>query len=34
MANVYERIDEQQRAWIARQPLFFVGTCRWMPTGT
>src|SRR5690348_18261194 len=26
MANVYERIDEQQRAWIARQPLFFVGT--------
>ena len=26
MANVFERIDEHQRAWIARQPMFFVGT--------
>jgi pyridoxamine 5'-phosphate oxidase-like protein len=26
MGKVYERIDSQQQAWIARQPLFFVGT--------
>jgi hypothetical protein len=26
MGKIYERIDDQQRAWIARQPLFFVGT--------
>ncbi len=26
MAKVFERIDEHQRAWIARQPLFFVGS--------
>jgi hypothetical protein len=26
MGKIYERIDENQRAWIARQSLFFVGT--------
>jgi Pyridoxamine 5'-phosphate oxidase len=26
MGRVYERIDEHQRAWIARQAMFFVGT--------
>jgi hypothetical protein len=26
MARIYERIDERQRAWIARQAMFFVGT--------
>jgi predicted pyridoxine 5'-phosphate oxidase superfamily flavin-nucleotide-binding protein len=26
MGRIYDRIDEQQRAWIARQSLFFVGT--------
>ena len=26
MAKVFERIDEHQRAWIARQSLYFVGT--------
>jgi hypothetical protein len=26
MGRVYERIDDHQRAWIARQPMFFVGT--------
>jgi hypothetical protein len=26
MARVYEGIDDHQREWIARQPLFFVGT--------
>jgi hypothetical protein len=26
MAKVYEAIDEQWRDWIAKQPLFFVGT--------
>jgi hypothetical protein len=26
MGKVYERIDDHQRAWIARQALFFVGT--------
>jgi predicted pyridoxine 5'-phosphate oxidase superfamily flavin-nucleotide-binding protein len=26
MGKVYEAIDEHQRAWIARQALFFVGT--------
>jgi hypothetical protein len=26
MGRVYERIDERQREWIARQPLFFVGS--------
>ena len=26
MAHVYDGIDERQRAWIARQALFFVGT--------
>jgi hypothetical protein len=26
MGTIFERIDEQQRAWIARQSLFFVGT--------
>ncbi len=26
MAKVFERIDEHQREWIARQRLFFVGT--------
>jgi hypothetical protein len=26
MAKVYDAIDEQWRAWIAKQPMFFVGT--------
>jgi hypothetical protein len=26
MGKIYERIDEHQREWIARQPLFFVGS--------
>jgi hypothetical protein len=26
MARVYDGIDDRQRDWIARQPLFFVGT--------
>jgi len=26
MGRVYDGIDERQRDWIARQPLFFVGT--------
>jgi hypothetical protein len=26
MATLYEMIDEQWRDWIARQPMFFVGT--------
>ena len=26
MARIYEGIDDHQRAWIARQPMFFVGT--------
>ncbi len=26
MGQVYDRIEEHQREWIARQPLFFVGT--------
>ena len=26
MATVYDGIDERLRGWIARQPLFFVGT--------
>ena len=26
MAKVYERIDEHWRAWMARQPMFFVGS--------
>ena len=26
MGRLYDRIDDHQRAWIARQPLFFVGT--------
>jgi hypothetical protein len=26
MGKIYERIDEHQRDWIARQSLFFVGT--------
>jgi Pyridoxamine 5'-phosphate oxidase len=26
VGRVYDRIDEQLRVWIARQPLFFVGT--------
>jgi len=26
VGKIYERIDEHQRAWIARQSLFFVGT--------
>jgi len=26
MGRVYDGIDERQRAWIAAQPLFFVGT--------
>jgi len=26
MGRVYEGIDERQREWIARQPMFFVGT--------
>jgi Pyridoxamine 5'-phosphate oxidase len=26
MGRVYERIDDHQRAWIARQSLFFVGS--------
>jgi predicted pyridoxine 5'-phosphate oxidase superfamily flavin-nucleotide-binding protein len=26
VAKVFERIDEHQRAWIGRQPLYFVGT--------
>jgi predicted pyridoxine 5'-phosphate oxidase superfamily flavin-nucleotide-binding protein len=26
MGRIYERIDDHQRDWIARQPLFFVGT--------
>ena len=26
MGRIYERIDERQAAWIARQAMFFVGT--------
>src|SRR5215212_6049272 len=26
MAHTYDEIDEPLRAWIARQPMFFVGT--------
>src|SRR3954467_7212039 len=26
MGRVYDGIDERQRAWIAAQPLFFVGS--------
>jgi predicted pyridoxine 5'-phosphate oxidase superfamily flavin-nucleotide-binding protein len=26
MGRTYDRIDDRMRAWIARQPLFFVGT--------
>ncbi len=26
MAKVFERLDDHQRAWIARQAMFFVGT--------
>ena len=26
MGRIYERIDEHQRAWIARQAMFFVAT--------
>jgi predicted pyridoxine 5'-phosphate oxidase superfamily flavin-nucleotide-binding protein len=26
MGRVYDRIDDHMRGWIARQPLFFVGT--------
>ena len=26
MGRIYDRIDDHQRAWIARQALFFVGT--------
>src|SRR5215217_2879884 len=26
MGRIYDRIDDHLRAWIARQPLFFVGT--------
>jgi hypothetical protein len=26
MGRIYERIDEHQREWIARQPMFFVGS--------
>jgi len=26
VGRVYDRIDDRLRAWIARQPLFFVGT--------
>jgi len=26
MGKIFDRIDEHQRKWIARQPLFFVGT--------
>ena len=26
MGRVYERIDEHQRSWIAKQSMFFVGT--------
>jgi hypothetical protein len=26
MGRVYERIDEQQREWISKQSMFFVGT--------
>ena len=26
MGKVFERIDERQRVWIARQSMFFVGT--------
>lgn len=26
MGKIHERIEDHQRAWIARQPLFFVGT--------
>jgi len=26
MARVYDRIDEHHRAWIERQPMFFVGS--------
>jgi predicted pyridoxine 5'-phosphate oxidase superfamily flavin-nucleotide-binding protein len=26
MGRLYDHIDDSQRAWIARQPLFFVGT--------
>ncbi|MGN6201477.1 MAG: pyridoxamine 5'-phosphate oxidase family protein, partial [Solirubrobacterales bacterium] len=26
MGKVYERIDEHQREWVAKQPLFFVAS--------
>ena len=26
MGKIYDAIDERWREWIARQPLFFVGT--------
>src|SRR5215212_967232 len=26
MGRIYERIDDQQKAWIAKQSMFFVGT--------
>ena len=26
MGKVFDRLDEHQRAWIARQPMFFVGS--------
>ena len=33
MAHVYEEIDERLAAWIASQPLFFVGTAPLSPDG-
>ena len=26
MGRIYDRIDEHQQAWIAKQSMFFVGT--------
>src|SRR5918994_1686911 len=31
MGRIYERIDDHQKAWIAKQPMFFVGTA---PSGS
>lgn len=33
MAHVYEEIDERLAAWIASQPMFFVGTAPLSPDG-
>jgi len=33
MARTHDRIDEPMRAWIARQPMFFVGSAPLAPDG-